>query len=255
MESERAALHAREMFASGASMVDVGAESTNPRSNPLDPVDEWQRLAPVLEPLLEEFPGQISVDTYHPDTAHKALILGAAIINDVTMFRDPAMVDVIVGHLDRAPRLIVSHLSPKAKSITEAHSMQPPPTTDIQEVIDELLAARNGLTARGVPESKIILDPGIGFGKPMFLNWQLLGLARLIPDNIDVMIGHSGKRFLAHDSESGQPLYKTDAEKRELQSSTERNLLAARIAIKAGTRYLRVHNVPLHAELLREPLL
>lgn len=233
LASDRAIAHAQEMLAQGANIIDAGAESTNPSSKPLSADEEWQRLEPVLSVLCREFPGKISVDTYHPQTARKALELGAAYINDVTMFRDPAMVDLAAEYGSKA-HYIISHLSPSALSIVDAHKTNP--TTSVQQVKDELLTKRQELIDRGVPAKNIILDPGIGFGKTATdnnaLNWQLLEFAREAPD-IPVMIGYSRKRFLGPH-----------------RMETEPNLAAADTAITAGARYLRVHDVAAHQPLV-----
>ena len=226
-DPDHAVKHAAEMFNQGASIIDVGAESTNPWSSPLEPDEEWARFAPVLRVLVKNYPGQISVDTYHAETAKKALEAGITIINDVTMFRNPAMVKLAGKH---KPVCIVSHLSPKSKTISDAHKN--PPTTTIEEVKSELLAKRDELLITGVPAENIILDPGIGFGKTMELNKQLLTFAKEVP-GIDVMIGYSRKRFLG-----------------KHRMGLEPNLEAGKIAITSGARYLRVHDVAGHVQLL-----
>lgn len=228
-DPKNAIAQARQLFADGAALIDVGAESTNPWSKPLSPTEEWQRLEHVLTVLVKEFPGKISVDTYHSQTARKALELEVSIINDVTMFRDPAMVNLAAKYGGKA-RYIVSHLSPKAKTIADAHKNMP--TTTVQEVEDELLAKYKELVGRGVPAQNIILDPGIGFGKTPQLNPQLLEFARYVPGH-SVMIGYSRKRFLG-----------------EHRMDIEPNLEAAKTAIAAGAKYLRVHDVASHKKLL-----
>lgn len=221
--------HAHQLAADGADIIDVGAESTNPKSEPLTADEEWHRLEPVLGILCKEFPDRISVDTYHPHTARRALELGAAYINDVTMFRDPAMVDLAAEYGGKA-KYIVGHLSPAASSIAEAHKTNP--TTSIEQVKNELLAKRQEMIDRGVPAASIILDPDIGFGKSLAndhaLNWQLLEFAREVP-GVPVMIGCSRKRFLGED---------------RMKPSTSVN--AAKLAVTSGAQYLRVHDVKAH---------
>ncbi|HUD10460.1 MAG TPA: dihydropteroate synthase [Candidatus Saccharimonadales bacterium] len=233
VNSSKAIARAMEMIEQGASFIDIGAESTNPRSSPLQPDEEWQRLQAVLPVLVQELPGKISVDTYHAETARKALENGITIINDVTMFRDPAMIDLAVQYKDKV-RYIISHLSPAVHSIAEAHRTMP--TKSVEEVNRELLAKRQELVNHGVSEQNIIIDPGIGFGKSdaknWELNWELLSFAKEVP-GIDVMIGYSRKRFLG-----------------EHRMEVKPNLEAAKIAIASGAKYLRVHDVAAHATLL-----
>lgn len=218
---------ARQLFADGATIVDIGAESTNPWSSPLTAAEEWQRLEPILEKLMRQFPGKLSLDTYHPETAERALKLGPVIVNDITMFRDPKLTRVVARH---KAWCIVSHLSPDSPSIADAHKK--PRTTSIEQVKKELLAKREELIALGIPAKNIILDPGIGFGKTMELNRQLLEFAKEVPD-IPVMIGYSRKRFLG-----------------EQRMEAETNVAAGRIAKACGARYIRVHDVKAHAGLI-----
>lgn len=226
-DSPAAALaRAAQLFADGASLVDVGAESTRPGAVPLTPAQEWQRLKPVLGELLARYPGAISLDTYHPETAERALALGDVIINDVTGINNPGMVEVIARH--RA-RCIVSHM-PGTAHPQEAHSQTL--LNDIERVRTDLLAKLALLGDRGVPAANIILDPGIGFGKTPGLNRALLEFARYVPGH-SVMIGYSRKRFLG-----------------DGRMELEANLAAGRIAMAAGAAYLRVHDVAGHNKLL-----
>ena len=229
LDPKDAVVQARRLFADGADLIDVGAESTNPWSSPLNPKEEWRRLEPVLTILVKDYPGKISVDTYHPETAKKALELGVDIINDVTMFKNPAMTGLASKYGGKA-RYIVSHLSLKVKSIADAHRTMP--THSVQEVKDELLDKIKELTEHGVPKQNIILDPGIGFGKIPELNEQLLDFVKGVP-GFNVMVGYSRKRFLG-----------------EHRMEVEPNLEAAKTAIAAGTKYLRVHDVLAHKHLL-----
>ncbi|HSX45893.1 MAG TPA: dihydropteroate synthase [Candidatus Saccharimonadia bacterium] len=226
-DAVKAIEHARQMFGDGAALVDVGAESTRPKATPLTPEQEWQRLEPVLTELVRDFPGRISVDTYHPETAEKALELsGDVIINDITGMNDPAMRDVVAKF---KARCIISELP--GGDIQAAHASEP--VNDALQIKKELLARAAGLEAMGVPKANIILDPGIGFGKTMALNRKLLEFPKLIK-GYKVMIGYSRKRFLGeHRMEIGP------------------NLEAARIAIAAGAAYLRVHDVAGHRQLLK----
>lgn len=228
-DTTRALQRAKELFAAGADFLDVGAEATNPWADPISATEEWQRLGPVLPQLMQEYPGKISLDTYRPETAEKALALGPVIINDVTMFRDPAMIAVAAKY---KAGCIVSHIPDTDIKATHDNAT----LSDIAIVKDELLAKYSELISAGVPEKGIILDPGIGFGKTMDLNIELLQFAKLVP-GIPVMIGHSNKRFIA--VMSGKD--KTDI---------VANLAAAKIAAETGAAYLRVHDVAGHKRVL-----
>jgi dihydropteroate synthase len=220
-----AVLRAESLFSDGAAIVDVGAESTRPHATALSDTEEWQRLVPVLSELIPRYPGQISLDSYHPATIRKAFEIGPVIVNDVTGLNNPYMVDAAC---ELQAKVIVSHLP--NMNIQAAHKLQPVST--VQQVRDELLQKATLLEARGLPHSNIILDPGIGFGKTMELNYELLKFAEQVP-GYDVMIGYSRKRFLGEDRMEVQP-----------------NIDAGRIAISHGAKYLRVHDVKAHTVLL-----
>lgn len=225
LEQESATKQAEKLFADGATMVDVGAESTRPNATVLTDDEEWARLEPVLRVLIPKYPGRISVDSYHPATIQRALDLGDIIVNDISGLQNRDMFSLVTS---KQSRVIVSHLpAPDAQT---AHQQEP--ITTAEQVRDDLLDTATRLVSHGLPRTHIILDPGIGFGKTMELNWELLKFASLVPE-YRVMIGHSRKRFLG-----------------EHRMETEPNLGAAKIAIAHGAAYLRVHDVAAHAKLV-----
>lgn len=223
-DPQTAVRHAARLFADGASIVDVGAESTRPNAEALSDDEEWQRLEPVLRELLARYPGRISLDSYHPATVRRALAIGPVIVNDVTGMHNPEMVRAV---LELRPRVIISHLP--GIDIQKAHHDQP--VAEAEEVKADLLKRAAALEAGGLPRRKIILDPGIGFGKTMELNRELLTFAALVPE-YPVMIGYSRKRFLGENRMELAP-----------------NLEAGKIAIQSGAAYLRVHDVAGHRHL------
>ncbi len=227
LDPEKAVRHAEKLMADGAGLVDIGAESTRPDAKPVTPDQEWQRLQLVLEWFSTLYPGRLSLDTYHPETAAKALSMREFIINDVTGMNNPAMVDVVAEH---QARCIIGHL--RGTDIQAAHRGEP--IDDIRVVVDDLLAKAGLLQDKGIKHNQIILDPGIGFGKTQALNEQLLEFAKHVPE-YDVMIGYSRKRFLG-----------------DKRMELETNLAAGRKAIAAGAAYLRVHDVAGHKQLLEE---
>jgi len=239
----KALVRAQELFADGASIVDIGAESTNPKKTEeaLNSQQELERLLPLLRELLPLYPGKVSVDSYHPMTV-EALVkeFGPVFIaNDVTGMNNPAMRVVVAEH---QLTCFVSHLPARFETdIQAAH--KDASLDDIEVVKRELLARRQELLDLGLSADKIVLDPGIGFGKTMQLNWQLLEFAKQVPD-IPVMIGHSRKRFLATDPTTGKPLESID------RFGAEANVAAAKIAINSGAAYLRVHDVAAHHNTL-----
>lgn len=225
-----ALLQAEKLFNDGAALVDVGAESTRPNATPLSADDEWARLEPVLPTLLRLYPGQISLDSYHPETIRLAFTIGPIVVNDVTGMRNPAMIDAVV---ELQARCIISHLPqhPNTKgTVQAAHSQEQ--LSDIEVVKSDLLAKEAELVDRGLPAEKIILDPGIGFGKTPKLNRQLLAFADRVLGK-SVMIGYSHKRFLGDNRMELAP-----------------NLLAGQVAAASGAQFLRVHDVAGHRVIL-----
>ncbi len=225
-DSKSALARAAKLFDDGASLVDVGAESTRPGAERLSTGVEWQRLSQILQQLIELYPEHISVDTYHPETAAKALGLGGVIINDVTGMNNPDMRKLVIKH---KARCIISHLP--GMDIQAAHTGRL--IGSVQEVAGDLLAKAELLKKGGLAKEGIILDPGIGFGKTVELNWKLLEFAKYVPD-YKVMIGYSRKRFLG-----------------DKRMELETNLAAGRIAAEAGAAYLRVHDVAGHRQLVQ----
>lgn len=216
---------AEQLFSDGASLIDIGAESTRPNATPLSHEEEWQRLQPVLTKAVHRWPGKISLDTYHPETVRSAYEMGPVIVNDVTGMHDPEMIDAVVT---LRATCVVGHLP--GGSIQGAHAADP--IDDLQVVKQDLLKTVELLIDRGIRQDHIILDPGIGFGKTAELNWRLLEFASEVPE-YKVMIGYSRKRFLGDN-----------------RMEVGVNLQAGKIAIEAGAAYLRVHDVKAHHALL-----
>lgn len=214
------------LFRQGASIVDIGAESTKPGANSITQEEEWSRLKPVLEYLVPKYPDMISIDSYRPETIRRAFRIGPIIVNDVTGLNNPDMADLIVNL--RPHMVIVSHLP--GIDIQQAHRIVPVST--VEEVRDSLLGKATALENRGVNKSQIILDPGIGFGKPARLNRKLLDFAKYTP-GYQVMIGYSRKRFLG-----------------ESRMKIAPNLEAGRRAVECGATFLRVHDVAGHSGLI-----
>ncbi len=226
---QAALAQAEKLFADGAAIVDVGGESTNPRSTPINADEEWDRIKDILGVLLQKYPGKISLDSHHPETLRRAAKLGPFIINDVTGFNNPEMVKAAA---ELQLPVIVSHLPAKFGTDIPAAHASDQPMAAIEEVKAELLAREADLIKAGVKPENIILDPGIGFGKTMELNAQLVEFAREVPGK-PVMIGYSRKRFLG-----------------ENRMEIEPNLAAGKRAIAADASYLRVHDVKAHQTLI-----
>lgn len=223
---ESAIIQAEWMLSNGATIIDIGAESTRPGASPLSAEQEWQRLKKVFEYLVKKYPDKVSLDTYHPETVRKALkISDNFIVNDVTGLNNDAMKKLVIRH---RLRVIISHF-PKSLGTNIQSGHQPEnKISSYEQVKNELLSQRQDLIDAGLDPSLIILDPGIGFGKTIELNDKLLDFASSLPGT-DVLIGYSKKSFMGED-----------------RMSKKKNLESGRRAAKSGAKYLR-----LHADLLK----
>jgi dihydropteroate synthase len=224
---------ARRMAAEGAALVDVGGESTRPGSEgvPLD--EELRRVVPVLEQVAGELP--VSIDTSKAEVARRALALGAVLVNDVTALRaDPELAGVVA---DGGAYLCLVHM------LGEPRTMQDDPryedvVADVARFLEERLAFA---VAQGIPEERVALDPGIGFGKTVEHNLELLArLDELTALGRPILVGLSRKRFL------GRVLGDPDA----LTGPVTTGVAAAVLAYERGASLFRVHDVREHVEAL-----
>jgi 2-amino-4-hydroxy-6-hydroxymethyldihydropteridine diphosphokinase/dihydropteroate synthase len=236
LEPARAVEHGRAMIAAGAAVLDLGAESTRPGASLIDEGEEWRRLEPVLRALARERGGgptpAISVDTRHAGVAERAIAAGADWINDVTGLSDPNLVAAVA----RTPAHVVV-----------MHSLTIPPdrwhtlSTEVDAVsqLRHWAAARlTELETRGIDRGRVILDPGIGFGKTSDQSTALVRQADLFADlGARVMVGHSRKSFLASWFPPEHPAAR-EAGQRDLESAIISGHLAG-----LGIDYVRVHDV------------
>lgn len=214
----------------GATIVDVGGESTRPGAQAVDAEEELRRVVPTIAAMVASFPSLvISVDTVHARTARAALDAGAAIVNDVTAGRhDPELLTATAG---QQAGLVLSHSRGPLGTLADL-------TDDTELVADmpglvvrELDAAREAAQRAGVDFSRMVLDPGFGFGKSAAQNWRLLdSLDTLVALGSPVLVGVSRKRFLG--DATGQPVELRDAA----------TAAACALAWDRGARVFRVHN-------------
>ena len=182
--------HGRDMALSGADIVDVGGESTRPGSAEVAQAEELVRVGDVVAALVNGLDVPVSIDTRHASVARACVEDGASIVNDVSGFRDPAMVEVAA---ECGAGLIVMHM------LGEPKSMQDDPRYGdvVAEVREYLLGQAAMLEAAGVAHERIALDPGIGFGKTTEHNMELLQrLDELARTGYPIVIGASRKRFI-----------------------------------------------------------
>ena len=217
--------HARKLWSEGATIVDIGGQSTRPGAQIVPWEEEWARVEPIVLALVKEAASCISLDTYYPQVAEKFFQIGGQILNAVAGVWDDTFCDVCAQYQQY---VILNHI-PNESNIKNVHEHN---IDSISQVREELLAQKVKLIRAGLRSDHIILDPGIGFGKTLELNRQLLTFALQVPEE-SVMIGYSRKRFLGEERFELKP-----------------NLEAGRIAALSGAKYLRVHDVAAHKELL-----
>ena len=224
---------ARRMRAEGAAIVDVGGESTRPGAGAVTAADELRRVLPVLEALEGEVP--VSIDTSKAEVARRALELGAELVNDVTALRaDPELAGVVA---DADAYLCLMHMQ------GEPRTMQVDPRYEdvVSEVAAFLEERLRAAVAAGIAENRICLDPGIGFGKTVEHNFELIRrLDRLTALGRPVLVGISRKSSL------GKLLGDPEA----TTGSVAASVGAAVAAYERGATILRVHDVREHVEAL-----
>lgn len=182
---------AGKLINDGADILDIGGESTRPYAEPVTVDDELARVIPVIEAVRSISSIPISIDTSKAEVARQALSAGADIINDVTALRgDPEMLDV-VGQ--SSGEVVIMHMQ------GTPGSMQDKPYYDdvVTEVMSFFRERTSVMTDSGIDPARIIVDPGIGFGKTLAHNLQLLkNLGKFSECGYPVLLGHSRKRFL-----------------------------------------------------------
>jgi dihydropteroate synthase len=226
LRADRAADTARRMMGEGAAIVDVGGESTRPGSEGVTADEELQRVVPVLEALGSAVP--VSIDTAKAEVARRALELGAEMVNDVTALRGDSAMAGVVG--DSGAYLCLMHMQ------GEPRTMQSAPSYD--DVVSEVVAFLEGrlrfAVEAGISENLICLDPGIGFGKTVEQNFELVRrLGEITALGRPVLVGFS------HKSSLGRVLGDPAATTGPLSAS----LAAAVTAYERGASILRAHDV------------
>jgi dihydropteroate synthase len=226
--------HARRLVSEGAAIIDVGGESTRPGAAPVPAEQELERVMPVVEGVAAlNLPAQISIDTMKLEVAQAALDAGASYVNDVTAFRhDPRLAGLVA---DRGADCCLMHM------LGEPRTMQQDPRYD--DVVDDVKAfleqRMKAAVEAGVKEERIQLDPGIGFGKTLEHNLELLRrLDELVALGRPIVIGTSRKSFLGR------------LTGRDVTERVHATVATSVIAYERGARVFRVHDVAATADAL-----
>jgi len=234
LDAGRAISHGIELADQGAEILDVGGESTRPGADPVDADEELRRVLPVIEGLAAARPrAQLSIDTSKAVVAAEAIRRGATMVNDVTALRgDPKMAEVVAAadadcclmHMLGEPRTM--QLDPSYEDVVG----------EVKAFLEERVASA---VSAGIAEERIIVDPGIGFGKTLVHNLELLArLDEFVAIGRPVMIGTSRKSFLGR------------LTGREVDERLAATIASCVIAYQHGARVFRVHDVAPIADAL-----
>ncbi len=236
-ETDKAVEHGLEMVRQGADILDIGGESTRPFSDPVSELDEINRVVPVIERLAQKVDVPISIDTTKAGVAEKALEAGASIINDVSAFEvDPRLGEVAAKA--NVP-VILMHMAGTPKTMQEA----PQYDDVVAEVRDYLGLAVDRAVKAGISHDKVIVDPGIGFGKTILHNLLLIKhLDAFNSLGVPVLLGPSRKSFIRLILEKGSLSPQDSPSKEDIEVGTQ---AALSMAIGAGVHIIRVHDVPM----------
>ena len=218
--------HALEMIDEGADIIDIGGESTRPFSDPVSLKEEISRVVPVIEGIRKKSDICISIDTTKSQVATAALNSGASVINDVSAMEvDPLMVDVALKF--DCP-LIIMHMKGTPKNMQD----DPQYESLISDIKDYLLDRIDFIISKGINPKKIVIDPGIGFGKTVENNFEIIkNLNHFTTMNFPVLLGASRKSFIG--------ISLNLPEKDRLEGSLAANI----IGLQNGAKIFRVHDV------------
>lgn len=240
IDTGRAVEHGLALVAAGATIIDVGGESTRPGATRIAPEVEVDRVVPVIRELVAQGI-TISIDTMHGDVARAALEAGAHIVNDVSGGRaDPGMA-AVVGEA-KVPWVLMHW---RAVDADNPHRV-PEYRDVVAEVRTELLAAVDAAVSAGVAPDRLIIDPGLGFAKTAEHNWALLrALPELVATGIPVLVGASRKRFL------GTLLAAADGSPRPPDGRETATAVISALAGLHGAWGVRVHDVEASVDALK----
>lgn len=226
---------ARREVDAGAQLLDVGGESTRPGSEPVAAAEEIRRVVPAIEALIDaQLPAAISVDTQKAEVAKAALEVGAHLVNDVSALRDPDMARIVA---DANGFLCLTHMRGTPKTMQQNAIVY----DDLVADIDDFLQERCRVAARaGVESDRVMVDPGIGFGKRLEHNTELTRRIEIFSQwGQPVLYGPSRKRFLGE-------ITGRDVDDRDRASAA-----ACTVAAFLGAHVFRVHNTAACIDAIR----
>jgi len=225
-DTDKAIEHGVQMAAEGAAIIDVGAESTRPSSAPVSAEGQIKRVIPVIRGLREKIDVPISIDTYNVEVALAALEAGASMINDITALSDEQMAELAA---EQQVPVVLMHMQGTPAT------MQAEPKYDdvVTEVLDFLVSRAKRAEQFSIDNSKIFIDPGIGFGKTLEHNLSLLrNIDKFVAAGYRVLVGTSRKSFIGKLTGKEKPsdrIFGTAA--------------SVALCVAAGVSIVRVHDV------------
>ncbi len=222
-----------DMIQNGATILDVGGESSRPFADPVSIETEMERVVPVIQALSQKTDLPISIDTRHVETAHAAVLAGARIINDITGLQDERMIS-LAAYTD--VHVVIMHMQGTPQNMQEK-----PYYRDVVEEVYQFLGNQaKHIKNRGIDPKKIILDPGIGFGKTLEHNIAVLRhLDRFVTTGYPVLVGTSRKSFIGH-------ILSLPVNER-----LEGTMATVAYSIFKGARIIRVHDVKEIARMVK----
>ena len=224
---------ARRLAAEGAALIDVGGESTRPGAEPVEPADELDRVVPVIEAIVAELEVPVSVDTSKPEVMKAALEAGACMVNDVLALQAPGALEVVAAsgagaclmHMQGSPRSMQA--DPRYGDVVQ----------DVHHFLSERVAA---CEAAGMDRSRLVIDPGFGFGKTLEHNLALLaGLEDFMHDGLPVLVGLSRKSMIGQ--LTGRPV----------DQRVAGSVALAALAAERGALIVRAHDVAATLDAIR----
>jgi dihydropteroate synthase len=225
-DKERAVAHGRALLTAGADIIDVGGESTRPGADELRPEEEIPRIEPVVRALAQSG-GVVSIDTRHKAVMGAALDAGARIVNDVSALTHDADSAALIAR--RGASVVLMHMRGEPRTM----QCKPVYSSPLIEVLEFLKVRIEACIAAGIPGKHIAIDPGIGFGKLVSHNLELLsGIASFHALGCGIVLGVSRKSTIARLSRGAPP-----------QARLPGSLAAALSAVQQGVQVLRVHDV------------
>jgi dihydropteroate synthase len=228
---------ARAIAAAGAAILDVGGESTRPGSDEVPVAEELARVLPVLDGLAGSYPLPISIDTRRAEVAAAAADRGATILNDTASLRDDPELAAVAA--ERGMTVVLMHRRGTPATMQRGIDDGPPPYADVVDEVRAFLEERVAFAVEaGIPRERLVLDPGIGFGKRFEDNDRLLAeLGRLRLPGVPLLVGASRKAFLGRFAAAG------GGDPEDSAARLPGSLAVAAVCARAGVEILRVHDV------------